>query len=129
MDQELALFIGKFGKAALKGFLFLASEIELLRTLSSHELENLLTEHESIAGDFSTVGECFETSHDTGPLHKRRFRIVLIKLPPNDERRLLQDVGGVGCGRDQGADKAPEVRFMTRVEGYEFLVAGVVLIL
>ena len=114
-EKKLLLFFREFLETILQSVVFLTTKLELLGPFPPDEVKNVITENKPITGDFPAISEGLETRNDASPFHKWRFSIVLIELPPDHEGRLLEDVSGVGSGRDQRADKAPEVRFMTRV--------------
>lgn len=129
VEEKVSLLLGKLLEALLEGGVLLAAELEFLFAFPPDEIENVLAEDQPVARDLSAIRQCFEPRNDTGPFHEGSCGIVLIKLPPNHERGLLEDIGGVGRRRNERTDKAPEVRFMTRVKRHEFLVAGVVFLL
>ena len=106
-----------------EGGLFLGALVEFFASFFGEEVEDVFAEDESIAGDFPPVGEGFEAGDDAGPLHEVGGGIVLVEFAPEDEGGLLEDVCGIGVGRDEGADEAMDVCFMTSEGADEILVA------
>ena len=123
--EELAVLGWHVAEAGLEGAVFGAAVFDFLEGLVGHELEDVLAEDETVAGDFAAVGEGLEAGDDAGPLHEVGVGFVQVELFPDDHGGLLEDFVGVGPAGEEGAHEAAEIRLEVGEALDEDLVASI----
>lgn len=93
---------------------------------SVNRVAYIFPKDEAVTSHFTPIRQVLETGDDAGPLHQGRIRVILIKLPPNHDRRLLEHLIGVGPSREQRSDNAPQVGLMLGKARHECLVADII---